>query len=431
MAVIDTWLNLSLSAALVIISGAFAGLTIALMTQDEIYLRVIAASGEAIDQQNASKVITLLKQGKHWILVTLLLGNCIASEALPVILDRVVHGGLLAVLGSTTLIVIFSEIIPQSICARYSLKIGAYMVPFVTAFMHLLAPVAWPVGKLLDLCVGDSHATGYKRTELMTLFSLHEKLGSPDERLRSQEVNMVHGALGLRDGKVTSIMAPIQNVFSLAADTIMDSLTISRIKSRGCSQILIHAPGNPRDIIGVFCVKRLLKYDPKSNQRAHSLDWEPIPVIHARTSALNVLKIFQEGEIDILLVTGKERKKILGVVTRKDMIKSLLRRRTQDQHGGKNIISDAEKSIMCQKSSNYARPLSSRIQSILGKPEMIAVSAPDNEFRPLWAKSSLPSNYGSFDYLNTASKWKYIRGYLSDRLEETSQEIELGTTYEA
>lgn len=55
----------------------------------------------------------------------------------------------------------------------------------------------------------------------------------------------------------------------------------------------------------------------------------------------------------------------------------------------------------------------------------------DNEFSPLWAKSSLPANYGSFGYLNSASKWKYIRSYLPDSLEETSQEIELGTTYEA
>ncbi|KAK5788950.1 hypothetical protein VI817_009908 [Penicillium citrinum] len=431
MAVIGTLLNLSLSAALVIISGAFAGLTIALMTQDEIYLKVIAAAGEAIDQQNASKIIALLSQEKHWILVTLLLGNCIASEALPVILDRIVHGGLLAVLGSVTLIVIFSEIIPQSIFARYSLKIGAYMVPFVTAFMHLLAPVAWPVGKLLDLCVGYSHATGYKRTELMTTFALHEKLGSLNERLRSQEVIMVHGALGLRDAKVTSIMAPIQDVFFLSADTVMDSLTISRIKPWGCSRILIHVPGNSRDIIGVFCVKQLLKYDPKSNRRAHSLEWVPIPIINARTNPLNVLKIFQEGKIDILLLAEKERKKILGVVTRKDVIRSLLRRRSQDQHGGKNDLSDAEKSVMCQKRPNYAQPLSLCFQSILRKSKMIAVSASDNEFSPLWAKSSLPANYGSFGYLNSASKWKYIRSYLPDSLEETSQEIELGTTYEA
>ncbi|KAJ5580411.1 hypothetical protein N7450_006712 [Penicillium hetheringtonii] len=413
MAVIGTLLNLSLSAALVVISGAFAGLTIALMTKDEIYLKVIAAAGEAIDQQNASKIIALLSQEKHWILVTLLLGNCIASEALPVILDRIVHGGLLAVLGSVTLIVIFSEIIPQSIFARYSLKIGAYMVPFVTAFMHLLAPVAWPVGKLLDLCVGYSHATGHKRTELMTTFALHEKLGSLNERLRSQEVIMVHGALGLRDAKVTSIMAPIQDVFFLRGGVLGYSYM---------SQVTI---------IGVFCVKQLLKYDPKSNRRAHSLEWVPIPIINARTNPLNVLKIFQEGKIDILLLAEKERKKILGVVTRKDVISSLLRRRSQDQHGGKNDLSDAEKSIMCQKRPNYAQPLSLCFQSILRKPEMIAVSAPDNEFSPLWAKSSLPANYGSFGYLNSASKWKYIRSYLPDSLEETSQEIELGTTYEA
>lgn len=306
------------------------------------------------------------------------------------------------------------------------------MAPFVTAFVYLLAPVAWPVGKLLDLCVGDSHATGYKRTELLTLFSLHEKLGNSNERLHSQEVNMVHGTLGLRDTKVTGIMTPIQDVFSISADTIMDSLAMNHIKSRGCSRILVHAPGNPRDIIGILCVKMLLKYDPKSCQQAHSLDWLPVSTIDASTNTLDLLKIFQEGKYKILLVAEKERKKILGVVTRKDTIKSLLQRRTQDQYGARNKTNDKEEGLICRKGSNHARPLlSSRVQRIVGKPEMTAVSVPNSELRPLWAKSSLSSNYGSFEYINAASKWKYIRSYLPDKLEETSQEIELGTTYES
>ena len=46
-----------------------------------------------------------------------------------IFLDSVLGGGLGAVVLSTTLIVIFGEIIPQAVCARYGLSIGATCTP--------------------------------------------------------------------------------------------------------------------------------------------------------------------------------------------------------------------------------------------------------------------------------------------------------------
>lgn len=98
------WIYLAVAAALVLLGGAFAGLTIALMGQDEIYLQVIEDSGEGAEKKNAGKVLRLLKRGKHWVLVTLLLSNVITNETLPIVLDRSLGGGWPAVLGSTVLI---------------------------------------------------------------------------------------------------------------------------------------------------------------------------------------------------------------------------------------------------------------------------------------------------------------------------------------
>lgn len=98
------WIYLSFAAALVLLGGAFAGLTIALMGQDEVYLQVIEDSGEGAEKKNAGKVLRLLKRGKHWVLVTLLLSNVITNETLPIVLDRSLGGGWPAVLGSTVLI---------------------------------------------------------------------------------------------------------------------------------------------------------------------------------------------------------------------------------------------------------------------------------------------------------------------------------------
>ena len=72
--------------------------------KDEIYLQVIRTSGEGAEKKRAAKVLRLLNRGKHWVLVTLLLGNVITNETLPIVLDRSLGGGWPAVLGSTVLI---------------------------------------------------------------------------------------------------------------------------------------------------------------------------------------------------------------------------------------------------------------------------------------------------------------------------------------
>lgn len=96
------------------------------MGQDQVYLQVVARSGCGKDRENAQKVLSVLQRGKHWVLVSLLLGNVIVNETLPIILDQEVKGGWFAVLVSTTLIVIFGEVIPQSLCAKHGLSIGAW-----------------------------------------------------------------------------------------------------------------------------------------------------------------------------------------------------------------------------------------------------------------------------------------------------------------
>lgn len=74
------------------------------MGQDSIYLQVISGDTAEPHYKSAGRVLKLLQKGKHWVLVTLLLSNVIVNESLPVVLDRVLGGGVAAIVGSTVLI---------------------------------------------------------------------------------------------------------------------------------------------------------------------------------------------------------------------------------------------------------------------------------------------------------------------------------------
>jgi metal transporter CNNM len=50
--------------------------------------------------------------------------------------------GVVAVIASTALIVIFGEILPQAIFYRYAMKIGFYFVPLVKLFQFVFYPLA-------------------------------------------------------------------------------------------------------------------------------------------------------------------------------------------------------------------------------------------------------------------------------------------------
>ncbi|KAG8742121.1 hypothetical protein FRC10_001991 [Ceratobasidium sp. 414] len=294
------WWKMVVSMGLVLLGGAFAGLTLGLMGLDELHLRVLAASSDDPNEKmNAQKVLRLMKKGRHWVLVVLLLGNVIVNESLPIFLDSAIGGGIAAVAISTVMIRVrligsvsvmpcaFNatphRIIPQAVCARYGLQIGAASAPLVLSFMYifgehpsfslarssthwymrcpwpLLAPIAWPIAKLLDWALGKNEENTYKKAELKSFLQFHREGQEP---LRDDEISILNGVLSLNEKKVSQIMTPIEDVVTLSSDTILDHQRVDAILSSGYSRFPIHEPGKPTSFIGLLLIKKLLVYDP-------------------------------------------------------------------------------------------------------------------------------------------------------------------------
>ncbi|KAK2932878.1 CNNM, transmembrane domain [Fusarium oxysporum f. sp. vasinfectum] len=321
------WVLAVASMVLVLLGGAFAGLTIALMGQDSIYLQVLSGDPAESQSKNAKRVLKLLKRGKHWVLVTLLLSNVIVNESLPVVLDRTLGGGVAAVVGSTVLIVIFGEIVPQSICVRYGLPIGGYMSTPVLLLMYLTAPVSWPIAKLLDWILGEDHGTLYKKSGLKTLVTLHKSLGEISERLNQDEVTIITAVLDLKDKPVAEVMTPISDVYTLAEDHILDEKTMDDIYPPGTRESLSIVLGITWTLIPV-----------------RDVPLGAIVETRPETSCLDIINFFQEGKSHMVLVSefpGSDHG-ALGVVTLEDVIEELIGEEIVDES---DVYVDVHKAI--------------------------------------------------------------------------------------
>lgn len=349
----EYWTNLFISMMLVLLGGVFAGLTLGLMGQDEVYLKVISTSGDKNERKYAQKVLRLIGRGKHWVLVTLLLSNVITNETLPIVLDRCLGGGWPAVVTSTVSIVIFGEIIPQSICVRYGLQVGALFAPFVLMLMYIMYPVAYPCALLLDHILGEDHGTVYKKSGLKTLVTLHKTMGV--ERLNQDEVTIISAVLDLKEKSVSTIMTPMDRVYTMSADTLLDEKTVEEIFNAGFSRIPIHLPNEPNNFIGMLLVRVLISYDPEDALPVASFPLATLPETGVDTSCLNILNYFQEGKSHMIIVseTPGEATGALGVLTLEDVIEELIGEEIVDES---DVYVDINKNIK----RKHPGPLSKR-----------------------------------------------------------------------
>lgn len=218
------------------------------------------------------------------------------------------------------------------------------MSPFVLVLMYILAPVAWPTAKLLDYLLGEDHGTVYKKAGLKTLVSLHRSLGEAGQQLNADEVTIISSVLDLKDKAVGTIMTPMDDVFTLSLDDVLDEPTMDEILSQGFSRVPIHQPDNEQNFVGMLLVKMLITYDPEDAKSVRDFALATLPETRADTSCLDIVNFFQEGKSHMILVSeapGKDHG-ALGVVTLEDVIEELIGEEIVDES---DVFIDIHKAV--------------------------------------------------------------------------------------
>ncbi|KAJ3100150.1 hypothetical protein HDU96_010434 [Phlyctochytrium bullatum] len=288
---LEYWTLMALVVFLVLLGGIFAGLTIGLMSIDETNLSILMKSGTPTEKMHAERIAPIRKHA-HLLLVTLLLANTVVNETLPVLLGILDLEGYQAVIFSTALIVVFGEIIPQAVCARYGLQVGSYLAWLVRILIYSLYIIAYPIALLLDYVLGHKGAIVYRRAQLKEFVAMHgEDHHGP---LTVEEVTILRAVLELRDKTVVNIMTHLEDVMMLPLSAKLDRPTMHQLLQAGHSRVPVF--NQYRDnVIGVVLVKQLVLLDPDDATPLADVPIGRLPRIRSDTPLFEILHVFEEG----------------------------------------------------------------------------------------------------------------------------------------
>ncbi|CAN4112735.1 unnamed protein product [Withania somnifera] len=303
-----TWfLYAGISCFLVVFAGIMSGLTLGLMSLGLVELEILQRSGTPVEKKQAATIFPVV-QKQHQLLVTLLLCNAASMEALPIYLDKIFNQ-YVAIILSVTFVLAFGEVIPQAICTRYGLAVGANFVWLVRALMVLCYPIAYPIGKILDYVLGHNEVL-FRRAQLKALVSIHGQEAGKGGELTHDETTIISGALDLTEKTAEEAMTPIESTFSLDVNSKLDWEAMGKVLARGHSRVPVYS-GNPKNIIGLLLVKSLLTVRPETETPVSSVSIRRIPRVPADMPLYDILNEFQKGSSHmaaVVKIKGKSKK---------------------------------------------------------------------------------------------------------------------------
>lgn len=326
----DSWTRAGEYTGIVLLnllSALFSGLVLGLLSLDVTDLEVLKKCGTERERKYSTAIIPMRKHS-NLLLCSLVLGNVVVNAFLQVLLDRV-FPGVVGFIGTTICITLFGEILPQAVCSRYGLAIGANTIWITWIVIIVTWPVSYPLSLLLDYSLGDEIAFVYDRERLQEYLRITRNCNNLD----AQEINIITGALKIRKVKVGQIMTKLKDVYMLDAATMINHTSILAIIKRGFSRIPVYDKSR-RNIVGLLMVKDLALVNPYTEVTLKSIlsfYKHPIMTVDENHKLDIVLNHFREGKSHMALVMEHRKRDIAGIVTLEDIIEEVLQVEINDE----------------------------------------------------------------------------------------------------
>ncbi|KAF8406169.1 hypothetical protein HHK36_008249 [Tetracentron sinense] len=203
----------------------------------------------------------------------------------------------------------YQQIIPQSVCSRHGLAIGATVAPVVRVLVCICFPVAYPISKLLDYLLGNGHVSLFRRAELKTLVDFHGNEAGKGGELTHDETTIIAGALELTEKIAMDAMTPISETFAIDINAKLDRDLMKLILDNGHSRVPVYYE-QPTNIIGLILVKNLLTIHPAAEVPVKNVTIRRIPRVPETLPLYDILNEFQKGHSHMAVVIRQNNKMV-------------------------------------------------------------------------------------------------------------------------
>ena len=301
----------------------------------------------------------------------------------------------------------------------------------------MFAPIAWPIAKLLDCWLGDSHDVPdyYRRGELKALVKLQSSsviarshsshassasgsgnssprralnasepspssmsLSTPAAKavreagLTTDEVTIITGALEMKAATVGQVCVPLQRVFMLSVDARLDLETLASMLAAGHSRIPVYEGDSQHNIRGVLLVKRLIVISPEDRRQIRSLTLRRPLFVPPSLSLFDCLNLFQGGVSHLAVVCSEPERaeaacraglpmpeglSVSGIVTLEDLLERLIKEEIEDETDVHGVMAELEGVRVRRKRVAAFRKAATRMRWTLGAERQGSLTAAD------------------------------------------------------
>lgn len=286
------------------------------------------------EKRFGAKSLEAIKEKSDKLLITILIGNNIvnvATSALATVmtLSFVKSAGLpeesgiaIATAVVTMILLLFGEITPKTICARYNEQISLVVAPLYQMLMFVLTPItfliemfvkamAWTIG-------GDSSVKRISYQEVEAFIDMSHEEGEVEADERRQIKNL----LSLREMTAESVMTPRVNVEFLSINMTLDEACDTLLNA---SHSRLPVSGESRDDVEYILTFReafRLKAEGLGDKKLGELELEKIMKVPLTQVLDDLFEKFQKSRRHIALVLD-EHGGTAGVVTMEDVMEEV------------------------------------------------------------------------------------------------------------
>lgn len=309
------WYSLTIVIGLVILSGMYSGLTLALFS-----LNLTTLEREMITGSRTTKKVYEIRKQGNFLLCTLLLGNVASYSVMAVYLGSITSGVVASII-ATSLIFVFGEILPQAVFPRYAIQIGSRLSLLVKISMVVFFPIAAPIAWLLDKTLGEEPIEYWSKKELGEIIKYYKDYG--DGIIDQDEERIIQGALSFSELQIKEIMIRQEHVFYLQASETIDDGLLKLIKTKGYSRVPVY-DSEVQNIIGILFSNDLIGVQPGRHYDIGQLARKETVITVRETMQLDDLLNLLINTKQRLAVVINENNHFAGIVTMEDVIEIIL-----------------------------------------------------------------------------------------------------------